>query len=164
MKKRCGFLALLTVAKLMTACGSKDSAKEDKTDKTEQTQERDLKSIGEAIVSKVSFQKELTLVDQEVIKNYITLEEGVSALMWMSDGSTAEEVIVFEVPNEEVGNVQMENAQMYLSDQKSSFEDYIPEEAKRIDDAVMMRDADKIIVCVSEDSTQAAQMIEKILN
>ena len=35
MKKRCELLALFTVAVLMTACGSKDSAKEDKTDKTE---------------------------------------------------------------------------------------------------------------------------------
>ena len=56
--------------------------------------------------------------------------------MPLGSGSTAEEVAVFTAPDEETARTTEENVQSFLDDQSDSFEKYIPEETKRISNAV----------------------------
>ena len=78
----------------------------------------------------------------------------------MSSGSTAEEVAVFTAPDEATASTMKNNVQEFLNDQKTSFEDYIPEEAQRIDDAVLVVKGNYVILCVSGDSDKAQEIID----
>ena len=81
--------------------------------------------------------------------------------MYMSSGSTAEEVVVLTTPDESAAQTMYTNVQQFLKDQKSSFEDYIPAEAKRIDDAVTVQKGNYVVVCVSGDSDKAKEIVDK---
>ena len=79
----------------------------------------------------------------------------------MGSGSTAEEVAVFDTPDEETARKQMEHVQAYLDDQAESFRDYIPEETKRVENAVLEQRGKYVILCVSGDPDKAEEIIEK---
>jgi hypothetical protein len=90
------------------------------------------------------------------------MEEGVTGLMYLSDGSTAEEVAVFQAPDKNTAVKMLSNVEEYLSGQRSSFADYLPEEAKRIDDAVLIRKGSCVVLCVSSQSDAAKRVIEDV--
>lgn len=81
--------------------------------------------------------------------------------MYMGSGSTAEEVAVFTAPDEETARTTEENVQSFLDDQSDSFEKYIPEETKRISNAVLEQKGKYVVLCVSGDSDKAKEIIEK---
>ena len=54
-----------------------------------------------------------------------------------------------------------EDVQKYLDDQADSFQDYVPEETKRIGNAVLEQKNQYVVLCVSGDSDQAKEIIEK---
>ena len=51
--------------------------------------------------------------------------------------------------------------QSFLDDQSDSFEKYIPEETKRISNAVLEQKGKYVVLCVSGDSDKAKEIIEK---
>ena len=51
--------------------------------------------------------------------------------------------------------------QAYLDDQAESFRDYIPEETKRVENAVLEQRGKYVILCVSGDPDKAEEIIEK---
>jgi hypothetical protein len=81
--------------------------------------------------------------------------------MYMSSGSTAEEVAVFEAPDSSTAELMKEHVEEYLADQRDSFEKYIPEEAERIDNAVVQQNGNYVVLCVSGDSDKAKSLISE---
>lgn len=55
----------------------------------------------------------------------------------------------------------MEDVQKYLDDQAGFFPGYVPEETKRIGNAVLEQKNQYVVLCVSGDSDQAKEIIEK---
>ena len=68
---------------------------------------------------------------------------------------------MFDAPDEDTAKKQMEHVQTYLDDQADSFRDYIPEETKRVEDAVLVQKGKYVILCVSASSDQANEIIEE---
>jgi hypothetical protein len=81
--------------------------------------------------------------------------------MYMGSGSTAEEVGVFTAPDEETAQETLESVQSHLDDQTDSFQDYLPEEAKRVGNAVLEQKGNYVILCVSGESDTANDLIEE---
>ena len=81
--------------------------------------------------------------------------------MYAGSGSTAEEVGVFTAKDSNQAKETMEDVQKYLDDQADSFQDYVPEETKRIGNAVLEQKNQYVVLCVSGDSDQAKEIIEK---
>ena len=103
----------------------------------------------------------LFIFSEDEITNYIDVLDGVEGIMYMSSGSTAEEVVVLTTPDESAAQTMYTNVQQFLKDQRSSFEDYIPAEAKRIDDAVTVQKGNYVVVCVSGDSDKAKEIVDQ---
>ena len=82
-------------------------------------------------------------------------------VMYAGRGSTAEEVGVFTAKDSNQAKETMEDVQKYLDDQADSFQDYVPEETKRIGNAVLEQKNQYVVLCVSGDSDQAKEIIEK---
>ena len=91
----------------------------------------------------------------------VDLPEDVDSVMYAGSGSTAEEVGVFTAKDSNQAKETMEDVQKYLDDQADSFQDYVPEETKRIGNAVLEQKNQYVVLCVSGDSDQAKEIIEK---
>ena len=120
----------------------------------------DTEALATSLTGDISYDNELTVLSEDEITNYVTVEKDVKCIMYMSSGSTAEEVAVFTAPDEETASTMKNNVQEFLNDQKTSFEDYIPEEAKRIEDAVLVVNGNYVVLCVSGDSAKAKEIID----
>lgn len=123
--------------------------------------EIDAKALADSLVTGITYDDELELLEDNLADIYFDMEDGVTVSLYMGSGSTAEEVAVFDAPDEETAGKQLAHVQTYLDDQADSFRDYIPEETKRVENAVLVQKGKYVILCVSADSDKAKEMIEE---
>ena len=140
--KKSGLIATLAAGMiLLSACGSG-------------TKTIDAAALASSLATDISYDDTLEKISDEVPKD-------VKSYVYMGSGSTAEEVAVFEAPDKDTASTVKDNVQTYLDDQSDSFQDYIPEESKRIGNAVLEQKDQYVILCVSGDSEGAKEIIEK---
>ena len=137
---------------LLAGCGKSSSV------------EVDTEALASSLASDITYSEELSQISESDISSYITMQDDVKGIMYMSSGSTAEEVAVFTAPDEATAATMKENVQEFLDDQKTSFEDYIPEAAQRVENAVLVEKGNYVVLCVSDDSDKAQDIIDKALN
>ena len=125
-----------------------------------QVKEIDESALAEQLVSEIEYDSKLTQVDDFMVSLYVTMEEDTTGIMYMSNGATAEAVAVFTAPDEDTAVTMKDNVQFYLNDQETAFEDYMPDEAKRIQDAVLVQKGKYVILCVTGDTQKAETIIE----
>lgn len=148
--KRSRLTAVLAALALFAAgCGS-NAAKE-----------IDAQALADSLATGTTYDDELQKMENELVDVYFDMEEDVTAFLYMGSGSTAEEAAVFEAPDEESAKKQLEHVKAYLADQSESFRDYIPEEVKRVEDAVVEQRGKYVILCVSADSAKAKEIVEE---
>ena len=148
MKKKTGFLATLAAIVLLAGCGS--------TAKT-----IDANALAKSLATEIEYDDTLKELTGDEISMIVDLPEEVEAVMYAGSGSTAEEVGVFTAPDAETAKETLSDVQTYLDDQADSFQDYVPEETKRVGNAVLEQKNQYVILCVSGDSDQAKEIIEK---
>ena len=148
MKKSGLITALAAGMILLAGCGSTQK-------------DIDASALAKSLVSDITYDDQLEQIDEDDVSVYIDVPEKVNTIMYMGSGSTAEEVAVFTAPDEETARTTEENVQSFLDDQSDSFEKYIPEETKRISNAVLEQKGKYVVLCVSGDSDQAKEIIEK---
>ena len=147
--KKSGLVATLAAGMLLlAACGSSSKT-------------IDAAALASSLATDISYDDTLEQISDEDVSMYIEVPEGVKSYVYMGSGSTAEEVAVFEAPDKDTAATVKENVQTYLDDQSDSFQDYIPEESKRIGNAVLEQKDQYVILCVSGDSEGAKEIIEK---
>ena len=147
--KKSGFIATLAAGMILLAgCVSTHT-------------EIDAAALAKSLVSDITYDDQLEQINDEDISYSIDVPKGVDAIMYMGSGSTAEEVAVFTAPDEETARTTEENVQSFLDDQSDSFEKYIPEETKRISNAVLEKKGKYVVLCVCGDSDKAKEIIEK---
>ncbi|MCI5856807.1 MAG: DUF4358 domain-containing protein [Agathobacter sp.] len=142
-------LAVVLAVGVFGACGSDELGNEP-----------DVKAVAQALQDGIQFEETLNELPQDEIGYYITLADGVSGVMYISTGNTAEEVAVFEAPDKDAAATMLTNIKEYLQAQRSSFADYLPEEAKRIDDALVVQKGRYAVLCVSAQTDTAKQIVE----
>lgn len=138
-------LAALTLA--LSACGSK-------------AQEVDIDQMAADLSEKVSFVDELSQVDESVIPMLYSLEYS-DAVLYMGSGATAEEVAVFACADSQAAQTALEGAKAHIESQKEAYENYVPEEVKRLDSAVLQQQGKYVVVVVTEDSQTAQDILEE---
>ena len=121
----------------------------------------DADALAKTHATEITYDDTLQELSDDEVSMYIDLPEGVDSVMYMGSGSTAEEVGVFTAEDADTAKSAMKNVQSYLEDQAKSFRDYTPEETKRIGNAVLEQKGPYVILCVSGDSDQAKEIIEK---
>jgi hypothetical protein len=147
--KKSGLIAVFAAGALLLAgCGSKQKT-------------IDAAALAETLSTEIAYDDELELMDEDDVYMYIDLPEGVESVMYMGSGSTAEEVGVFTAPDADTAQETMESVQSHLDDQTDSFQDYMPEEAKRVGNAVLEQKGNYVILCVSGESDTAKELIEE---
>lgn len=148
MKKSGIFAMLATGALFLSACGSSEKT-------------IDAAALAQSLATEITYDDTLEEVDADTVSMYMTLPEGVESVMYMGSGTTAEEVGVFTAKDDDTAKETMVSVQSYLDDQAESFRDYVPEESKRVGNAVLEQKGQYVILCVSGDSQEAKEIIEE---
>lgn len=117
----------------------------------------------ENLLEKVTFETELKRLDDSVAEGMVTSESGTKLQIYMGNGSFADEIVIMTSKNENAAKRNQENVKAHLDEMGKMFQDYIPKEAKKIDNAVMVRCGCYVIVCVTNDTDTAAVVINDII-
>ena len=147
MKKKGLLAGLMPAAVFMAGCGTAKTI--------------DATELAKALATEITYDDTLGELDQDEISMYMDIPEGVESVVYMGSGSTAEEVGVFTAKDSGTAKDTLDNVQEYLDDQQESFEDYKPEEAKRVGSAVLEQKGNYVFLCVSGDSDTAKKVIEE---
>jgi len=123
----------------------------------------DTGKIAQNIIKEIKFKDKLSEVsDALVISNYkVDKSKVCDATLYMGGGSTAEEVAVFELVDEEYAKQVTELAQKRIDNKKKDFENYIPAEMKKLNNPVIVRKGKVVAVCIADNATK--EQIEKCI-
>ncbi len=82
-----------------------------------------------------------------------------ASAVYTGTGATAEEVAVFEAANTEAADRIRAAAEARIADQKQSFENYIPTEIPKLEQAVVAGRDTTVVLCVPAESDDTARSI-----
>ena len=88
----------------LTACGGNSSVSIDAS------------ALADSLANDITYESELSKLSEDEIANYIDVLDGVEGIMYMSSGSTAEEVVVLTAPDESAAQTMYTNVQQFLKD------------------------------------------------
>lgn len=147
MKKGLLLCSVMLLALLISACGTK-------------SQTVDVDELTDELLTQVDFEDELTELGKDMIPALYGVEGAVEQRVYMSSGATAEEVAVFLFATEDEAQAGQEALEQRLESRKADFANYMPDEASRLDNAVLERSGCCVALCVSAGD-EARQIIEK---
>lgn len=135
-------IALLSAAMLIMsafcACGKQQT-------------ELDTAAVADTLLEQVEFASALEKASDTTAMLMYDLPEGTDIELYIGDGSYSDELAIITCSDKSEVTNATQAVKQHLDDLKASFEDYIPEEADKIDDAVTKTVGNHIIVCVSGD-------------
>lgn len=138
MKK--GLIMLLTAALvLLSACSAPDKG----------DLKVDLDAAAEELLESDMFEETLTLADEGIAKKVYGIDSAESFRLYVGSGATASELALLEFESEEDAKAALPLAQERVASQKESFAAYLPEEVKKLEDAVVEQYGRYVVVCVS---------------
>ena len=124
----------------------------------------DTGAFASTVIKKVDFDTKLEKMEDSVAQSMITTaSENTRTELYMGEGTSADELLIVTVEDEDQMDQEIENVQKHLTDMRQSFQDYLPKEAKKIDDAVILQSGKYIVACVSGDKDTAGSVIREQL-
>lgn len=138
---------------LATGCGKKESV------------EMDTKSLAQELQDSGIFEGTLKEADASTASYMVAAAKDTNVELYMGeDGSKSDEILILTGKDSSSTEENKSAAETHLKDITSSFEDYIPEEAAKAENAVLVDQDKYVVLCISDDSDTAKQIIEKYLN
>lgn len=138
------------MALALTACGSKQ-------------RDVDIAALAGTLRREVAFESDLTELTEGQLENYLTVPAGTQSVAYMSNGTTAEEIIAAKCASQSDAQALKENIQRFLSDQRTEMERYLPEEAARLEHAILAQKGVYVVLCVTADTSAAEGIIKEHL-
>ncbi len=138
------FLALL----LLAGCGK--------------AKEIDPAVLGPKLLEEAGFPDTMTELAEDMLP--VVWQIDVSALessyAAISGGATAEELLLLRAESEEDAKVLYDQLAVHLKDRTESFVAYLPEEAGKLEDAILERYGPTVVLCVCGDPDAARSLLE----
>jgi len=147
-----GLALLMTVA--LAACSGGGEAKTVK-----------IEDLAKQLVDGLTWKEELMEVTSEsVMQNYYQVDMAdvkYWALYRSSSGATAEEIAVFEGTDAEAAGRIKDAVSTRVEDLKFAFEDYVPAEMPKIENAVVYTSGNYVVLVTNDDDAAALDMVKK---
>ena len=159
MEKSTGMMVSAEIEDRSFTSGQDDMDKAKQADGT-----LDTGAFAGTVIKKVDFDTKLEKMEDSVAQSMITTaSENTRTELYMGEGTSADELLIVTVEDEDQMDQEIENVQKHLTDMRQSFQDYLPKEAKKIDDAVILQSGKYIVACVSGDKDTAGSVIREQL-
>lgn len=130
-----------------------------KVDQPKQEKVMTIEEVQEALLADVKYDTKLTELDESVAKGMVSLQEKSKISLFVGEGTCADELIIIVAENQEDAKKDQEAVETHLAQMRSSFQDYIPEQAAKVDQAMIVRYDNYVIACVSSDVLTAKNII-----
>jgi hypothetical protein len=142
----------------LAACGGDDGRN---------AKEIDMRALAEMLIVGIAFDDQMEIASDDAFYALYAVDSADDSVadfvLFTSTGATAEEVSVIEARNDESADRVLEFALGRIASQKSEFENYAPEEMVKLNDPVLVRSGKYIIMCLSNDSATAKDIIEDFI-
>lgn len=148
------YIFTFTSAFLVSGCGNNTE-----NDTSTSTITIDINELAKKLTNNIEYTSVLERLEFDYIENFIELSQGTEAVMYMSN-ATCEEVAVFDTSGNGSTDTLIENITAFLSDQKETFKQYSPDDAKRIDEAIVKSYGDYVALCVCDTPDIAEYIID----
>lgn len=179
MKKRTNRIKMLAVLSVVTltastvlyGCGGSGGAKKASTTtstaassaKSSQATAVDVTKVADRLLNEIKYDDKLAEAEKESIDViYPGLPKDKIKAMKIyvsSSGGTSEEIAAFEVGDEETAKEIETKLNERVEAQKTSFKNYVPEELKRLENALVIRKGNYVYLSVSGDPDKAKSII-----
>lgn len=119
----------------------------------------DIEALTKMLLQDVKYETKLDLMEDSVAEGIVSLQKDSKAALYMGEGTYSDEVLVVTASSEEKAKKDQGAVEQHLKEMKHSFEDYIPEQADKIENAVIIRCGKYVIACVTDDYETAQNKI-----
>ena len=123
----------------------------------------DVDALVQKVQKEVQFESDLEKLDDSVANGMVKTATGTKLQIYLGNGTYADELIVMTGKSEKDARENQKHVRKHFKDMKKSFEDYLPNEAKKIDKAVIIRCGSYLIACVTSDYEKAKDVITKAI-
>ncbi len=120
----------------------------------------DIDKLAAELAEKVSFTDELAQIDDGMIPMVYDGLTWEDAVLYMGSGATAEEVALFAFTDAKAARMAVQEGKAHIESQKGAFENYVPEEVKRLEGAIVQQGGRYMAVVVTEDTDTADQILK----
>ena len=138
MRRGAALVAALLLLLAASACGARTV---------------DVDQLAGELLERVAFEDELTELDESMVAALYGVEGALEQRVYLSGGATAEEVAVFRFATEEEARACRELLAQRLESRKTDFANYMPDEAARLENGVLMCSGCCVALCVSSGDT-----------
>jgi len=121
----------------------------------------DAQALAEHLFENITFADELTKVDNDIAYEIYGMEKDVAKdiAVYMSTGATAEEIAVFTVSSDNEALLVSTAFNSRIEQQKSGFENYVPEELPKLEKAVITQIDSAVVMIVCNDTDEANEAV-----
>lgn len=120
----------------------------------------------DVILKDAKFSDQLTeLAPTAALKRYSVEKSDVeNSAVYVGTGATAEEFGVWKMKDAAAADVLEKNAQKLLAAQKNSYADYNPAEVPKLQNAVIEKQGNVVVVCVSSNDAGAKTVVDGLFS
>ena len=181
MKKTTGKIKMLAALSVLTltastvlyGCGGSGDTKKTSTTtssaaasaKSSQAAVVDVTKIADRLLNEIKYDDKLAEAEKEsldVIYPGLPKDKIKAMKIYVSSsGGTSEEIAAFEANDEDTAKEIEAKLNERVEAQKTSFKNYVPEELKRLENALVIRKGNYVYLSVSGDPDKAKSIIEE---
>lgn len=181
MKKRTNRIKMLAVLSVVTltastvlyGCGGSGNTKKASNTastaassaKSSQAAAVDVTKVADRLLNEIKYDDKLAEAEKEsidVICPGLPKDKIKAMKIYVSSsGGTSEEIAAFEANDEETAKEIETKLNERVEAQKTSFKNYVPEELKRLENALVIRKGNYVYLSVSGDPDKAKSIIEE---
>jgi hypothetical protein len=121
-----------------------------------------IEELSADLISNVEFADEMTLINEKTVESLYNINYAISQQVYISSGATAEEVAVFELKDGNDADKALDAVNQRIETQKQDFKTYIPEEIPKLENAIVKKVGQYVIVCIS-DGDEADEIINSYI-
>ena len=126
----------------------------------------DMPKLAEELINAQIFEDQLNEVDKEsIIKKYnLNAEKIKNVDTYVGTGATAEEILIMELLDKKDISETKKIMETQIEERKLDFQDYLPKEVFKLENYILESKGNYIVLCISNDSDKAKEIINKNIN
>ena len=137
----CALLALTALA----GCGQAAEA------------EVQLDELAFQIRDSVESSEELYLLDEGIARELFGAPEDAQCVAWAGAGATAEELAVFELPDEAAAGTLVSSLRSRNDERIDDYADYLPDEVPKLQNTLLLSSGRYVLLCTAPDTAGARE-------
>lgn len=124
--------------------------------------ELDVLNLADRLKNEITYEDELSITEEDLLfRLYSINPEDLSTYKaYHGTGATAEEILAAQAVDAEAAGRIKEAVEERIAEQIESFENYVPKEVGKLEQAVVCTEGRYVVLCVSNDSEKAKKIIE----